>query len=154
MLLGLRGPALRGWALILRLEMKETRDGFLKPRKLADGRRYAVHAVDLGGHGVRDMCWDGERLLILSGATTDLTSLQSVWTLDRFDPGREVWEAGRVGRELDLPALRAADNAEGIALLGDPGEGRRLLVAHDSPHPDRTPPKTQSLTADLFDYSD
>ncbi|MAS43200.1 MAG: hypothetical protein CML43_08635 [Rhodobacteraceae bacterium] len=153
-LLGLRGPALRGWALILRLEMKEARDGFLKPRKLADGRRYAVHAVDLGGHGVRDMCWDGERLLILSGATTDLTSLQSVWTLDRFDPGREVWEAGRVGRELDLPALRAADNAEGIALLGDPGEGRRLLVAHDSPHPDRTPPKTQSLTADLFDYSD
>ena len=99
--------------------MKETRDGFLKPRKLADGRRYAVHAVDLGGHGVRDMCWDGERLLILSGATTDLTSLQSVWTLDRFDPGREVWEAGRVGRELDLPALRAADNAEGIALLGE-----------------------------------
>ena len=150
-LLGLRGPALRGWALILRLEMKETKDGALKPRRLKDGRRHAIHAVDLGGHGIRDMEWDGDRLLILSGATTDLTTPQSVWAVDRFDPAREVWPAELVGRELDLPALRAADNAEGLALLDTP-QGRRLLVAHDSPHPDRTPPESQSLTADLFDY--
>ena len=49
-LLGLRGPVLRGWALLLELQVKERKRGRLKLRKLGpDGERYAKHFLDLEG---------------------------------------------------------------------------------------------------------
>jgi hypothetical protein len=39
-------------------------------------------------------------------------------------------------RELDLPYGAGDDHAEGIGLLGPPGD-ERLLVVHDSPSPAR-----------------
>lgn len=148
-LLGLRGPALRGHAALVRMEMKSTKKGRLKPRKLKDGRRAAVQLLDLDGQGIRDMAFDGDRLLLLTGATTDLEALQSVRALG-WDPEREIVPGEEIARALDLPIRRGADAAEGLAILDAPGGGRRLAIAYDSPHVDRTDPETQMLRADLF----
>lgn len=43
-LLGLRGPVITGWAILVRMEMKATKSGALKPRKLPGGRRYRLAA--------------------------------------------------------------------------------------------------------------
>ena len=148
-ILGLRGPVLRGWALIVRLEMKETAAGELKPAKRADGRRYAIHALDLNGQGIRDLAWDGERLLILSGAISDHEALQSVFALDPADFDREVIAGERLPRILDLVIQRGGDNAEGLEIVGE-GEDRRLMIVYDSPHNHRTDADQGRLTGDLF----
>lgn len=151
-LLGLRGPVLRGLALLVRLEMEEKDDGLLKPRKLDDGRRYALHAVDLNGQGIRDLAWQRDRLLILSGATTDLEALQSVHALEDFGADRQVYKRDAIGRVLDLPILRGSDHAEGIALIEVDG-AERLIVSYDSPHNQRTDAEAQKLRADLFEIA-
>ncbi len=147
-LLGLRGPVLGSFAFVVRLEMKATKD-VLKPRKLKGGGRYALHALDLNGQGIRDLTWDGDRLLVLSGATTDLEALQSVFALEEFDPERRVYGSDALGRVLDLPVIRGSDHAEGIAACEIEG-ARRLMVAYDSPHGQRTDAASQRLTVDLF----
>ncbi len=151
-LLGLRGPVLRGYALLVRLEMKEKDDIHLKPRKLGSGARYSLHAVDLNGQGIRDLAWQGDRLLILSGATTDLEALQSVFALENFRPDRQVYGRDAIGRVLDLPIVRGADHAEGIALLQADG-AERLMVTYDSPHGDRTDSEAHVLRADLYEIA-
>lgn len=148
-LLGLRGPVLGGFALIVRMELKETKDGALKPRRLETGRRYALQALDLNGQGIRDMLWHGERLLVLSGATTDLEALQSVFAIDSYEVDRAIYPAGALRRELDLPIYRGADHAEGIGLI-ETGAGTALAIAYDSPHNERRAKDQQRLTVDLF----
>lgn len=149
-LLGLRGPVLGGYALIVRMEMKDVKSGHLKPRKLEDDERYAIQAIDLNGQGIRDMHWQDGRLLILSGATTDLEALQSVFAIEDYDPERPVYRAGAMTRVLDLPAIRGSDHAEGIAPI-EIDSVSKLLVAYDSPREDRTDAKSQRLTTDIFD---
>lgn len=151
-ILGLRGPVLRGWALIVRMEMEETAPGELQPAKREDGRRYALHALDLGGQGIRDLAWDGDRLLILSGAIADHGALQSVFALSPGDFDREVIGADRLPRLLDIQILRGGDNAEGLEVVGE-GEDRRLMLVYDSPHNARTDPDEGRLTGDLFALS-
>ena len=152
-LLGLRGPVVGSHAMIVRMEMKATKKGRLKPRKLKNGERYSVQAVDLDGQGIRDLHWQGDRLLILSGATTDLEALQSVFAIEDYDPDRPVYPRDMLKRVLDLPAIRGSDHAEGIAPI-EIGGKTKLLVAYDSPRPERTGGKKRRLTADLFGIAD
>ncbi|WP_026380155.1 DUF3616 domain-containing protein [Afifella pfennigii] len=148
-LLGLRGPVLGGHAFILVLELKETAPGVLKPKKLQGKRRYRLQAVDINGQGIRDLFWQESRLLVLSGATTDLEALQSVFVLENYDPKEPLYAAGAVKRALDLPAVRVSDHAEGIAPIDIDGE-TRLLVVYDSPSTERIDKEARRLTADLF----
>lgn len=62
--LGLRGPVLLGWAIILDLEVEERERGVLtlKPRD-ETGRLYHKHLVYLDGLGIRDLCLHGKDLL-------------------------------------------------------------------------------------------
>ncbi|MBO0662320.1 DUF3616 domain-containing protein [Jiella sp. MQZ9-1] len=152
-LLGLRGPVVGGFAMIVRMDMKLTDKGYLKPKKLKNGKRYALHAIDLNGQSIRDMNWQDDRLLILSGATTDLEALQSVFAVEDFDLDRQVHHADALTRILDLPAIRGSDHAEGIAILQEKA-GARLLVAYDSPHDDRVDPDEQRLSVDVFELAD
>lgn len=46
--LGLRGPVLRGIAIILEIELKEAKSGVLKLKKLANGNHYRKHFVEIG----------------------------------------------------------------------------------------------------------
>ncbi|MGH3918096.1 MAG: DUF3616 domain-containing protein [Pseudonocardiaceae bacterium] len=134
--LGLRGPVLRGWAVLV--ELRPRNDNALDVLELDvldNGTVYRTHFLDLDGLGVRDLCPDGADLLVLAGPSMDLDGPVRVYrwheALDSDAP--RVVRAPALSRELDLPFGDGDDHAEGIGLL----EGRRLLVVYDSPAPAR-----------------
>lgn len=136
--LGLRGPVLRGLAAVI-LEIEPTSDGdktlSLKPIG-DDDRPYRKHFVELEGMGIRDLCWDGEDLLILAGPSMDLSGLQTVWRLRKAgkldDDSLTLGADKALQRVFDLPMVRGADKAEGIALF-DGLDEQGLMVVYDSP---------------------
>lgn len=137
--LGLRGPVLRGWAVLLELRPRETAPGRLQLTPFDDGALYRTHLLDLGGLGVRDLCPHGDDLLVLAGPSMSLDGPVRVhrW---RDAAGAEAPVLGRppeLTRELDLPhgadADEGLDHPEGIALLADD----ELLVVYDSQAPAR-----------------
>lgn len=152
-LLGLRGPVLRGIAIVLEIEVEEAKPGELALKPLApDGRLWRKHLLDLGGNGVRDLHQDGDDVLILAGPTADLDGRCAIWRW------REPWALGadsfvadgqHLQRVLRIPVGNDADHPEGIAIL--PGEkGRELLVVYDAPAKERCRGKGGVL-ADLFE---
>ena len=72
--IGLRGPVLRGWAVILEVVPEEDKNdpATLRLKPIGPhGRPYRKHFLQLGGLGVRDLCVQGDDLLILAGPTMD-----------------------------------------------------------------------------------
>jgi hypothetical protein len=148
--LGLRGPVLRGLAVVLELHPYVDPDdpARLRLRELDDGGRYRTHVLDLGGLGVRDLCPQGDDLLVLAGPTMDLDGPVRIY---RWRGAMTVESATVVRGEAltvaaDLPYGVGCDHAEGIGLLGDPADGR-VLVVYDSPSPERL--AGGSVTADV-----
>jgi hypothetical protein len=135
--LGLRGPVLRGWAVVLELRPEVDPDAAdrLVLRPFDDGRRYRKHVLRLDGLGVRDLCPQGEDLLVLAGPTMDLDGPVHVfrWHGACAAEMPQVVRGDLLTREIDLPNGVGTDHAEGIGLLGDD----RLLVVYDSPSPAR-----------------
>src|SRR5215218_8494535 len=140
---GLRGPVLRGWAVVLELRPAQdpTDPGRLALGIFPEGARYRKHVLELGGLGVRDLCPDGDDLLVLAGPTMALSGPV------RVHRWRDAATAGPVVRETRLPVEtvvthgEGTDLAEGITLLGaDSRDPRaRLLVVYDVPGPARRP---------------
>lgn len=64
--LGLRGPVLRGWAIMLELEVSERSNGRLMLN------RYRKHFLQLEGLGVREVAIQNKDIYILAGPTMDL----------------------------------------------------------------------------------
>lgn len=150
--LGMRGPVLRGWALLLELELKETKPGRLKPRKITpDGVRYAKHFLDLDGLGIRELAFDGDGLLILAGPTMDLDGPVGLYrwpgALDALE--QQVVPAKELEKVLVVPHGTGVDHAEGISWIGDP-DARELLVLYDSPAPGRLHDDGRSIEGDVF----
>jgi len=135
--LGLRGPVLRGWAVVIALQ--PLYNPLLDTLELAplddDGVVYRTHFLDLDGLGVRDLCPDGADLLVLTGPSMALDGPVRVyrWRDAFVDGASRIVRAPALSRELDLPFGDGDDHAEGIALLDE----RRLLVVYDSPAPAR-----------------
>jgi len=155
--LGLRGPVLRGWAMLLEVEVKERKNGRLKLSKIGDaGARYLKHFLDLGGLGIRELAFDGEALLILAGPTMDLDGPVVLyrWPDARAVGAPTVVPADRLERVLQMPYGAGEDHAEGICWLpgadgdGD-GDGRELLVVYDCPAAGRLHDGT-AIEADVF----
>lgn len=136
---GLRGPVLRGWAVLIEIRPDEDPGDprRLRLRPVGDGKDlYRTHFLDLGGLGIRDLCPHGDDLLILTGPTMDL---DGPVRLVRW-PGAGTSDAGGIVHAdalkviADLPFGEGDDHAEGIAVLEDPGgAGLRLLIVYDSP---------------------
>ncbi|MGR6964411.1 GNAT family N-acetyltransferase [Geodermatophilus sp. URMC 61] len=138
--LGLRGPVLRGWAVVLELRPEVDPDA---PERLQlalfdDGRPYRKHVLRLQGLGVRDLCPHGDDLLVLAGPTMELDGPVHVFrwhgALQADTP--QVVRGDRLTREVELPSGDGCDHAEGIGLLG-PAGSQRLVVVYDSPSPAR-----------------
>ncbi|MCE0765199.1 DUF3616 domain-containing protein [Pseudonocardia kujensis] len=148
---GLRGPVLRGWAVVLELlpQPDPADDGRLVLGAFPGGERYRTHVLDLGGLGVRDLCPHGDDLLVLAGPSMALSGPVRLY---RWRDAAASDRSGPVRRDRlpllgELPHGQGEDHAEGIALL--PGTGpARLLVVHDSPGPDRRP-TASSVLADI-----
>jgi len=120
--LGLRGPVLRGWAVLLALDLHTEVDELV-----LDG--VTKHFLDLAGLGVRDLARDGDDLLVLAGPTMVLDGPARVLRL----PGAAQELAPAVARDgievvAELAVGDGCDRPEGLAVLDD-----GLLVLHDSP---------------------
>ena len=145
--LGLRGPVLREHAVILELEMKITKRGRLKARKLANGRRYRKHLVNTKGMGLRDLRFDGDDLLLLTGTVMAGDGPSEIL---RWRNASAVTTDGieEVEHVIDLPYRGARDHPEGLCDWGD-GE---WLVVYDSPAEGRLGEKPASVTADIWRF--
>jgi hypothetical protein len=138
--IGLRGPVLRGWAVLVEIRPETDPDD---PRRLrllpvGDGKaRYRTHFLDLGGLGIRDLCPHGDDLLVLTGPSMDLDGPVRVvrWRNAARLDAPEIVPAEELETLGDLPYGDGDDHAEGIAVLDEPG--MRLLVVYDSPAADR-----------------
>lgn len=172
--LGLRGPVLRGMALILEVEVVAEARGRLKLKRLANKQRYRKHFVDLNGLGIRDLCFQGEDLMILAGATMQLSAPMQLFrfrhALDHTEDTLWLQSLEGLIKQFDLPWIVGSDNAEGMTLLScDKLSGKRanpatldgaisvdgsphefeLLVVYDSPSDERLR-QNRAIVADVF----
>lgn len=139
-LLGLRGPVLRGWAIVLELAIDEADDGRrLELRPIGPGgASYRKHLLDLRGLGVRDLVFSGDDLLVLAGPTMDLDGPVLVfrWRRPLEIGGPSITPRDDLEVVVELPSGPAHGHAEGLAVLTD-RPGQPLLVVYDTPGDDR-----------------
>ena len=154
--LGLRGPVLRGLAVVLAIAPCPDTDEAeaLRLRRCGPkGRRYEKFFLDLSGLGVRELCAHGDDLLILAGPTMQLDGRATVlrWRGAAHARGDAIVDRRDLERVLDLPYGRGddegVDHPEGIAILEEDG-APALLVVHDSPAAQRE--RGAAVQADLY----
>ncbi len=135
--LGLRGPVLRGWAVILEIQVELSQAGELTLKPIAqEDQCYKKHFVFLNGLGIRDLHLAGEDLLILAGPTMDLDGPVQVY---RLQAGVNLPDDILHYPEYvqDIPFGKQDDHAEGITLFEDISGTPSLLVVYDSPAKNR-----------------
>ena len=154
--IGLRGPVLRGWAVILEIEPEEDGDDLLKLKSIGpdDHPSYHKHFLQLGGLGVRDLCVDSADVLILAGPTMDLDGPVKVfrWPGGANPKGDAIVEAGQLQTVLDLPYGEGNDHAEGISLFNGGDIKNSLIVVYDAA-PKKRQPGQDCMLADVFPLS-
>lgn len=138
LLLGLRGPVLRGWTVLLEIEPELEGDSSdtLVLRKIGpQGRCYRKHFFALNGLGVRDLCVSGDDLLILAGPTMHLDGPVTVfrWRGGFGSDEELVIYSDQLETVLEVPYGHGDDHAEGMCLfdLGEDG-GKVLLIVYDA----------------------
>ncbi|MNU85848.1 hypothetical protein D3C71_756000 [compost metagenome] len=154
--IGLRGPVLRGWAIILEVEPVVDGDDSrsLKLGKIGEGgRRYLKHFIQLGGLGIRDLCVQGRDLLILAGPTMDLDGPVTVsrWPNGVHTTGDSVVFSEALETVRDIPFGRGSDHAEGLSLFSIADlPGPSILVVYDAPD-DHRKGEDGRVQADVFE---
>jgi Protein of unknown function (DUF3616) len=159
-LLGLRGPAAGGFAIIMRLSVKiGAKRLALRKRK---GARYFLSFLGLNGLGVRDLFRIGDDVLVLAGPTMDLDAPFALYrwrgaflprTADeRIEPDGErlefLFDFPAPKRNLENGRPEPHERPEGIALVG----AGSLIIVHDRPFAWRLQPKG-TLKADHIDLA-
>jgi hypothetical protein len=151
--LGLRGPVLRGWAIILELELKTSEPGTLSLKELDKGVYYRKHFLDLNGQGIRELCLHEGDLIILAGPTMDLEGTMQMFRLeDVLDHSNDtLWnqDSGALKVLFDLPFTVGSDHAEGLALIPCLGYNDGLMVVYDSPDENRLT-EDKAVFVDVF----
>ena len=144
LLLGLRGPVLRGWSALLELRV-QPRGGTLRLAPLDDGGTLLrKHFLPLAGLGVRDLHFCGPDLYLLAGPTMVLDG--DIRVFRWADAARQLsgnTEPVRFWPEpvtsAMLPHGRGTDRAEAICDLpaGISQGAPAWLVLYDAPGPAR-----------------
>jgi Protein of unknown function (DUF3616) len=139
-LIGLRGPVLRGIAILLEIEVEAGLPHELSLKAIGNQERlYKRHFLDLNGLGIRELCWenDGQTLLILAGPTMDLDGALQLFRLKQPLALEDDSLSSTQNQQLeylgDIPHGFKSDRAEGIALYGL----EEILVVYDSPNQTR-----------------
>ncbi len=134
--IGLRGPVLGESALVLEMEMKLTGKGHLKARRIEGRSRFRKHFVDTDGQGIRDMKWDGDDLLLVTGPVLSGDGPAAILRLHGFAQLSKPGYVGEAGQTLvqRLPYRELADHPEGLVRW----DGSEWLVLCDSPGPERS----------------
>ena len=150
--LGLRGPVLRGWAIVLEVELEDAEDGgFLKLKQLTKDRPYKKHFLHLKGKGIRELRILGNDMYILAGPTMDLDGVIAVYRWrNAIDQEKEAMvHTADLERLCEVPhgsgKESGKDKAEGLAVYDD----HNLMVVFDSPT-DARKVGAHGVTADII----
>jgi hypothetical protein len=146
--LGMRGPVIQTYAVLLEFNMKERGAAELA----IDGPIYK-RIIDLEGLGIRDLKRVGNDLLILAGPTTALDGPCAVYRWHNWigEPPAHKHKVclHRPERIIELGFGRGDDHPEALAVI-EGNEGRQLLVICDSPAARRIDVNSRTLLCDLF----
>ncbi len=151
---GLRGPVLRGWAMVLEFELEDAAEvGFLQLKTNAEGTFYKKHFLHLAGQGIRELRAKGDDLYILAGPSMDLDGTIAVYrwpkAMSSSRSGEQVVHRKELEHLFDVPhgsgPTSGQDKAEGLAIYDD----EHLLVVFDSPT-DARKPDENSVVADVY----
>jgi hypothetical protein len=148
--LGLRGPVLRGWAIVIELRVSAGGDGVLTLEPLGrSGERYLKHFLQLDGLGVRDLVIHGDDLLVLAGPSMDLDGPVYIyrWTDGLKQPADSITFRKDLARIVTVPFGVTKDHAEGISLVTETPVS--ILVCYDSPDAARI--DGSGVKADIFE---
>lgn len=136
LMLGLRGPVLRGYAFVLSISVEvQGSDLAIVGKK----RKYRKHALDLDGLGVRELLVHGDDMLVLAGPTMALDGAHRLfrWVGGAHPSDDGIVAQGKGKGELqhlfDIPFHRGFDRAEGICRWSWFGQDDSLLVVYDAP---------------------
>ncbi|MBD3880871.1 DUF3616 domain-containing protein [Phormidium tenue FACHB-886] len=156
--LGLRGPVLRGWAVVLEIELEELEPGVLTLKPVGKKNSlYRKHFLDLDGLGIREMVRQNQDLLILAGPTMDLAGTLRLYrfkdALERSTDSLCSQSPDQLTIEFDLPYSATGDKAEGMTLFPCVGQASALMVVYDAPDANRLV-GANSVFADVFKLSD
>lgn len=148
--IGMRGPVIQSYAVLLELQVKAKKSGRLKI-----GKSIYRRLLDLEGKGIRDLNRAGDDLLILAGPTTGLDGPCAVyrwrnWLHEPAKHGAAIC-LHRPERLIDLPFGRGEDHPEGLTLIEANNGQQNLLVICDMPSNWRINAKRHSLKCDIFD---
>ncbi len=135
--LGLRGPVLRGWAVLLEIACVEDDDDptVLKLARIGEeARPYRKHFLQLDGLGIRDLCVQGEDLLILAGPTMSLDGPVRVyrWQGGAKPDGESLIPRAALAVVAEIPHGYGNDHAEGMCLFTQDNAETALLVVYDN----------------------
>lgn len=144
LLLGLRGPVLRGWSALLEIAV-EAHGGQLRLVQLDDsGVLIRKHFLQLDGLGVRDLHYSGDDLYILAGPTMVLNGEIRVF---KWPAARSLLAGNRepvrfesaLTESVSLPHGRGINRAEALCALPLALSGGKpsWLVLYDAPGEDR-----------------
>jgi len=149
---GLRGPVLRGWAVVLELSVDTSDSSRLGLKELEPNRLYRKHFLDLAGLGVRDLSIQGSDLLSLAGPTMVLDGPATLYRWkDALNTNSDsVVRGDRLTVEMQIPFGQGADHAEGVAIVPGSGPPSQILVVYDSPDPERKKGVVDAVRADVF----
>ncbi|GHA67048.1 DUF3616 domain-containing protein [Pontibacter akesuensis] len=137
--IGLRGPVLRGWAMVLEVEPEEDEKGMLHLKQLANDKPYRKHFLNIRGKGIRELRFFGEDMYLLAGPTMDLDGVIAIyrWRGALSREQEQLLHHNQLERLCEVPhgtgGNTGKDKAEGLAILDD----KRVLVVFDSPTDDR-----------------
>jgi hypothetical protein len=140
---GLRGPVVRGYAVVLELWIREaTRPTRLELCPFPDRKLYRRHLLPLEGLGIRDLCVHHDDLWILAGPTMTLRAPQLLFSWSNF---LQNDAESLIQRRPEVLTPRATleprfgfNNAEGLAYMGTHPENHpSFLVVYDAPSTDR-----------------
>lgn len=135
--LGLRGPVLRGWSMVIELQVADQSSGVLKLDPIGSGPTIRRHFLQLNGLGVRDLVIEGTNLLVLAGPTMDLDGPVFIyrWKNALTHSADSLTFATDLERVVSIPFGVGTDHAEALTVV--PGAGPLGLVCYDSPDPAR-----------------
>jgi len=144
LLLGLRGPVLRGWSALLEIELEARADDLRLVPLDKSGTLVRKHFLQLDGLGVRDLHFSGDDLYILAGPTMvlngDIRTFKWPGARTALDANPEAvrFEAA-LTESVPLPHGRGVNRAEAICQLPASlaAEQSSWLVLYDAPGADR-----------------
>jgi len=139
--LGLRGPVLRGWAVLLEMEVEDAGNGFLEPKRRKKGGGYRKHFLQLDGLGIRELSRHGDDLLILAGPTLPLDGTIRLYRLRNglhlTEDSLHEQAPGDLEPLFDVPRSEKSDHAEGVSLFSYFEKDDSVLIVYDSPSKQR-----------------